>query len=292
MTGPERPVALITGASRGVGRGVAVALGKHGYRVYVAGRESSRRLDEAALPGTLQETASEIENAGGECVVVHCDLAQDNDIAEMFGRIAKAESGLDLLVNNAAFLHEDMGKPLRFWEKSEKVADIIDVGLRCHYLATRHAIPLMIGRPSPLIVNISFFGAAKMHDPAYYAAKAGLDAMAATAAPELDPMGITMVSVWPGIVATERLDLVLGQHPEIADQLPPLEPPELVGEAIVALQGDEALAQFNGNTLIVAELVRHYGLTDKSAPLPISLRGTFGVPHPSQDNALLANREA
>jgi len=279
----ERRIAMVSAASRGIGKGVAVALGREGYRVHLVGRSARKRSDEAILPGTLEETAALVTQAGGEAVIEHCDMGLDEDVRTLFTRIRATSGSLDLLVNNAAFLHNDMNLAAPFWEKSEGIADIIQIGLRCHYLALHHAVPLMIGRASPMATNISFFGHAGMHDPAYGAAKAGLDALAASSARDLQSVGIACVSLWPGIVATERLVAVMDQASALRQQMPPLESPDLVGRTIAALAGDPRLHDLNGKTLIVAELAGHYGLVLDDGSPPMSLRPIFGAPHPRND---------
>jgi len=176
-----------------------------------------------------------------------------------------------------------MLKPGRFWEKAIDLADIIDVGLRCHYVATHRAIPLMVGRSNGLIVNVSFYGGARMHDPAYYACKAGLDAFAATAAADLATVGLAIVSLWPGIVSTERVIGLAEAMPQLKSQLSTFESPEFVGRVIAALHADPELASLSGKTLIAAEVARRYGLKDTGGREPASYRGAFGVPHPAND---------
>lgn len=283
VAGTERRIAMVSGASRGIGKGVAVALGRAGYRVHLVGRSESIRSNEAMLPGTLEETAALVNQSGGEALIEHCDMGLDEDVRTLFTRVRATSGGLDLLVNNAAFLHNDMNLATPFWEKSEGIADIIQIGLRCHYLALRYAVPMMIGRSNPLVVNVSFFGHAGMHDPAYCAAKAGLDAMAASAAKDLQSVGIACVSLWPGIVATERLVALMEDAPALRQQLPPLESPNLVGRTIASLASDSRLPGLNGKTLIVAELAGCYGLMLDDGSPPISLRPMFGAPHPRND---------
>ena len=171
-------------------------------------------------------------------------------------------------MNNAALIHEDMLKRARFWEKAIDLADIIAVGLRCHYVATHHAVPLMIGRRNGLIVNVSFYGGARMHDPAYYACKAGLDAFAATASADLATVGLAIVSLWPGIVSTERVQGLAEVIPELKAQLPTFESPEFVGRVIAALHADPALSSLSGKTLIAAELAHRYQLKDTGGREP------------------------
>ena len=133
MERSERPVAIVTGASRGAGRGIAAALGEKGYRVYVTGR--SIREGDAELPGTIGATAAQVDAAGGEGRAVQVDHADDNAIAALFERVRDESGRLDILVNNVAALDDDLVKPGAFWEKSTGLVDILNGGLLSHYLA-------------------------------------------------------------------------------------------------------------------------------------------------------------
>jgi NAD(P)-dependent dehydrogenase (short-subunit alcohol dehydrogenase family) len=147
---------VVTGATRGVGRGVARAFGASGATVYVTGRTTAgsrnSRSDEAVLPGNLEECVAEVTAAGGKGIPVRCDLADDAQVLRLFQRVKEDCGRLDVLVNNAAFLHEDMAKQVPFWERSPRMADILDVGLRCHYLAIHCAAPLMLQQNHGLIL--------------------------------------------------------------------------------------------------------------------------------------------
>jgi NAD(P)-dependent dehydrogenase (short-subunit alcohol dehydrogenase family) len=279
-------VAVVTGASRGLGRGIAIALGASGATVYVVGRttheDAPRGAGEAVLPGTIYDAAAAVTAAGGTGIAVACDLADDAQIVALFERVQREAGRLDILVNNAAFVHNDMTGNRPFWEKSLAVADIIDIGLRCHYVASHQAAPIMVRQGSGLIVNISFFGAVvHFHDPAYGASKAGLDKMAFDMAHELRPHGVAALSLWPGIVATERVQQMAEHSAELKAQLPGFETPYFIGQVIAALHRDPQLAQHSGKTLIVAELARNYGIQDSDGRQPASLRGLMGQPHPA-----------
>jgi NAD(P)-dependent dehydrogenase (short-subunit alcohol dehydrogenase family) len=277
-------IAVVTGASRGVGLGIATALGQYGATVYVVGRTVSdqtiRKEGEAVLPGTIHAAAQAVTDAGGQGIAVACDLASDAQITALFEQVQRESGRLDILVNNAAFVHNDMVGDRPFWEKSLAVSKILDVGLRCHYVASHQAIPIMLRQGHGLIVNISFFGAVvHFHDPAYGASKAGLDKMAFDMAHELRPYGIAAVSLWPGIVATERVQLMAEQSAGLKAQLDSFETPQFVGQVIDALYRDPQLMARSGKTLVVAELAEHYGIRDAEGRQPMSLRGQMGQPH-------------
>lgn len=277
-------VAVITGASRGVGRGIAITLGSQGATVYVVGRtcdqDAPRGEGEAVLPGTIHDTAAAVTAAGGRGIPAACDLADDEQIIALFQRVEHESGRLDILVNNAAFVHNEMIGDKPFWEKPIAVGNIIDVGLRSHYVASHQATPIMVRQGHGLIVNISFFGAVcKFHGPAYGASKAGLDKMAFDMAEELRPFNVSAVSLWPGIVATERVQLLAEQSEELKAQLSGFESPEFTGRVIDALFRDPRLPELSGKTLIVAELAERYGVRDIDGKQPASLRGIMGQPH-------------
>lgn len=284
MTAPR--IAVVTGASRGLGRGIALALGQPGTTVYVVGRTTGdggpRREGEADLPGTIHDTAQAIAAAAGTAIPVACDLADDAQIVDLFRRVQREAGRLDILVNNAAYLHHDLTAEKPFWEKSLEVGNILGVGLRCHYVASHQAAPIMVRRRSGLIVNISFYGAVcRFHDPAYGAAKAGLDKLAFDMAQDLRPHDVTAVSLWPGFVATERVRLMAAQAPELAQQLPQFESPEFSGRVIDALHRDPDRMRLSGKTLIGAELGLRYGIRDIDGKQPAALRSVLAQPHPA-----------
>lgn len=140
----------------------------------------------------------------------------------------------------------------------------------------------MVRQGFGLIVNISFFGAVvHFHDPAYGASKAGLDKMAFDMAEELRPYGVAAVSLWPGIVATERVQQMAEHSAELKAQLPGFETPQFIGRVIEALYRDPQLPQVSGKTLIAAEMAANYGIRDIDGKQPVSLRGVMGQPHPA-----------
>lgn len=279
-------VAVVTGASRGVGRGIAIALGGKGATVYVVGRTQSddtpRGAGEAVLPGTIHDAAAAVTAAGGHGIAVACDMTNNVQIIALFERVEHESGRLDILVNNAAFVHNDMIETKPFWEKSLAVGNILDVGLRCHYTASHQAAAIMARQKHGLIVNISFYGAvSKFHDPAYGASKAGLDKMAFDMADVLRPYNVAAISLWPGIVATERVQQLAEQVAEVKDQLATFETPQFTGLVIDALYRDPELLSLSGKTLIGAELAKHYGIRDINGKQPASLRNSLGNPHPA-----------
>lgn len=276
-------VAVVTGSSRGIGKGVALALGASGATVYVTGR--STKEGDSALPGTIYETADAVTKAGGKGIPIVCDHTKDDQVRELFARVAKESGRLDILVNNVASVHADLIKPGPFWEKSIGLAEIIDVGLRSQYIASYFAAPLMTKQKKGLIVNISFYGSVSyFHGPAYGAQKAGIDKMTADMAVDLRPYGVAAISIWPGRVSTELTKKVVAESPELQKMALEFETPEFTGLVIDALFRDPNLMALSGQTLIGAEVAAKYGIRDINGAQPPSYRSTMGVPrelHPS-----------
>ncbi|MFM7784839.1 MAG: SDR family NAD(P)-dependent oxidoreductase [Gammaproteobacteria bacterium] len=274
----ERRVALVTGASRGAGKGVALGLAMRGYTVYVTGR--SQQEGDAALPGTIHRTASEIDAAGGHGVAIACDHSRDEQVAAVFDQIQRETGRLDILFNNVAFIHDELVTPAGFWEKSPDISRILDVGLRSAFIASWHAAQLMVPAGRGLIAMGSSFGAAcYMHGPAYGAQKAGLDKMAWDMAIDLNAYGVAAVSVWLGPLLTERTERVFAEHAEQYAGFAELaEHPQFTGLLLDRLYEDPTLMDRSGQTLIGAELGREYGLRDLNGREPPSWRESLGNP--------------
>ena len=285
MDKSERKVAVVTGASRGAGRGIATALGRKGYRVYVTGR--SEREGDATLPGTIYSTAKDVTDAGGEGIAVRVDHADDDAVRVLFEQV-KSESGrIDMLVNNVAAVRDDLTDPGNFWEKSLGLVEILNVGLRSQYVASYYAAPMMVAQGSGLIAFTSSFGAScYMHGPAYGAQKAGLDKMAADMAVDLRDSGVAAVSIWMGPLLTERAMRTFAQFPDeayrnFAEQA---ETPEFPGLILAALAEWPDLSTVSGQTLIGAEIADRLGIKDVNGKQPPSYRDMLGeprVPHPA-----------
>lgn len=277
-------VAVVTGASRGAGKGIALAFGAAGMTVYVTGRSTSEslgRLKGVALPGTIFETAHAIDALGGRGIAVACDHRDDTAVRNLFERVANETGALDILVNNAAFIHDALIDPGGFWDKPLELVDILNVGLRSAYVASYYAAPLMVrARKGFIAFTSSFGGGCYMHGPAYGAQKAGVDKFAADMAVDLADYGVAAVSLWLGPQLTERTRVAMsarpGQYQEFFKQG---ETPEFTGRVIHALASDRDLMSRSGQTLIIAELARHYGVTEVDGRVPPSYREMLGGPH-------------
>ncbi|MFT3966126.1 MAG: SDR family NAD(P)-dependent oxidoreductase [Sphingobium sp.] len=283
------PTAIVTGASRGAGRGIAIALGSHGCTVYVTGR--SERAGDHSLPGTIHETAEAVTAAGGKGIAVRCDHADDDDVRALIGRVKAEQGGFDILVNNAAAIHDELNAPGQFWEKPLKLADMIDVGIRSSYVASWLAAPILVEQDHGLIIFTSASGAAHYSmGPAYGAHKAAIDKMAFDMAVDFRAAGsrVASLSIWMGALATDRLMAIIAADPAkygyLNDQI---ETPEFTGHIIWALYNDPGLTALSGETVIGAEMGVKYGVSDEEGRQPPSYRDTHKVaPHRHYPNII------
>ncbi|XP_076983205.1 dehydrogenase/reductase SDR family member 1-like [Tamandua tetradactyla] len=258
-------VCVVTGASRGIGRGIALQLCEAGATVYITGR----RLD------TLQTTAQEAQSRGGRCVPVVCDSSRESDVQSLFEQVRREQEGrLDVLVNNAyagaqAILEN---KQKTFWESPASVwDDLNNVGLRGHYLCSVYGARLMVPAGRGLIVVISSVGGLQyFFNVAYGVGKAACDRLAVDCAQELRRHGVSYVSLWPGLVQTEMMkDYVAteesSEDPEVKQlrsRFSSGETPEVSGKCIVALATDPKILRLSGKVLLSCDLARRYGFRD------------------------------
>jgi NAD(P)-dependent dehydrogenase (short-subunit alcohol dehydrogenase family) len=270
-------VAVVTGASRGAGRGIAIALGSHGYTVYVTGR--TQREGESRWGGTIHDTAAAVTAAGGNGVAVAVDHRDDAQTAALFERIRRDEGRLDILVNNAALIREELQRSVPFWEKSLAAStDLLDVGLRSSLVASYYAAPLLVETGRGLVVFTSAPGAVRyQYGAAYGAHKASLDKFAADMAVDFLPFGVAAVSIWMGAVLTERLQQIIDSGPELGYLSGIAETPEFTGHVIAALAADPDVLALSGRTLIGAEVALRYGISEADGRQPPSVRDLMSV---------------
>ena len=282
MTEPK--IALVTGASRGAGAGIARGLGEKGMTVYVTGRTltpgDAKGWDGTVLPGTVAETAEAVTKAGGKGIAVVCDHADDAQVERLFAQIAAEQGRLDILVNNAAYIHHQLIEKKPFWEKEIAAANILDVGLRSAYVASWHAARMMVPQGSGLIAFGSSFGAScYMHGPAYGAQKAGVDKFAHDMEHDLRGTGVRTISVWMGPLITERSTIAREVNPEQYEGfIETAENPEFTGHILHALAREPLGEKLSGHTVVGAEVARDLGITDRGKERP-SYREMLGSPN-------------
>lgn len=263
-------VALVTGATRGVGKGAALGLAEAGATVYLTGRTEAP--GQSPLPGTLAETADAVARLGGHAVALRCDHRADSDVEAVMGRIERDAGHLDVLVNNVYASPDVRAAGIPFWELPVSYWDALQsVGLRSHYVASARAARLLLRARRGLIINISSSAAVEysaMFGVAYGVMKGALDRLTADMAKELAAHNVAVLSLWPGPIKGEK---ILAQP----DRVPPPvldfimkhgESPLFTGRAIAALAGDPAVLSKTGRAFKVADLAAEYGFVD-SAPV-------------------------
>ena len=283
MTAPALAgkVAVVTGASRGIGRGIALALGDEGATVYVTGRTVTP--GSYSLPGTVGETAAQVDDRGGKGIAVQVDHANDDQVAALFEQVRREQGRLDILVNNAFSLPEDLTEPRPFWEKPLSNWEMVDVGVRSNFVAAWHAAQIMVPRREGLIVAISgYVGVTYTYGVVFGTCKSAVDRMARDMAVELKPHRIASLSMWCGLTFTERAHRNLNRNPEMKKQTVtnPLigSSVEFPGRVIAALAKDREVMRRSGGTFIGVELANEYGVTDIDGKVPPSLRAERGSP--------------
>ena len=261
MTTLKGRVAVVTGGTFGVGRGIARALAREEVQVFVTGRS----VDKGA-------PYEEDEHITG----IRCDHRVDAEVTVAFERVAQEADGIDILVNNVWGGYERMvedgeftwAKP--FWEQPTWRWDaMFGAGVRAHYYASQLAARSMVAQRRGLIVNISSWAAQKhVANVAYGVSKAATDKMTADMAVELRPYEVTAVSLYPGLVRTEKI-MEAAEWLDLTNS----ESPEFIGRAVAALAGDPDVLRHTGTVLVAASLAVEYGFTDINgkAPRPLTL---------------------
>ena len=257
MTSLNGQVALVTGATRGVGRGVALELAAAGAIVYATGRSAS---------------GESFAGAGGRIIPVQCDHTRDAEVEAVFRRISEEqENRLDVLVNNVWGGYENMVENgeftwmVPFWKQPVWRWDaMFAAGVRAHYVASAQAARVMVERGRGLIVNISFWAAQKhIGNVAYGVSKAATDKLTADMAHELREQNVAVVSLYPGLVRTEKV-MEAAAFLDLSNS----ESPEFVGRAVVALAADAGVMRKSGQVLVAANLAQEYEFTDVDGKRP------------------------
>jgi NAD(P)-dependent dehydrogenase (short-subunit alcohol dehydrogenase family) len=275
-------VVLVTGASRGAGRAIALELGGAGATVYVSGRSIDDGPTTDNVPGTIDETAREVIRRGGRGIAVRCDHAVDADVDALFDRIRTDKGRLDLLVNNVWGGYENSEcRPLPlvpFWEQSLHQWDgMFTAGVRAHLTASRLAVPLMLPQRSGLIVSTTanLDPLPYLRNLFYDLSKNAVRRLAWAMAQELREHNITALAVAPGFMRTERVVEAFRRAGALAaldGPGGPKETPAYLGRAIAALAADERVIEKTGQVLEVGALAREYGFTDADGSQPAPFR--------------------
>jgi len=295
MTSLVGRVCVVTGATRGIGKGIALQLAEHGAKVYVTGRTLDPPQGSNVV-SSLRDTAREIEARGGTCVPIQCDHANDEHIERLFETVKQENGGqLDILVNNAysavSTIFSSLGT--HFYEHSPSLWDTVNhVGLRNHYICAVHAARMMVPRKRGLIVNVSSSGGlCYIFNAPYGVGKEACDRMAADCGFELREHNVTFISLWPGAVATETLvemlkpssdsptslsqDDSVDSEENIKRQTWELvekgETTEFSGQCIVAIARDPDVIKMAGKIVTTYDIGRRYGLKDKPGHLPMDI---------------------
>jgi len=277
-------IALVTGGSRGVGKGIAVGLGEAGATVYVTGRsetEGDGVGPRGPLPGTIHATAEDVTEAGGRGIAVRCDHTVDSDVVAAFTRIEREQGRLDILVNNAwggyerMFDDDNYTYEVAFWHQPMWRWDgMFSTGVRGAFRASQLAAPMMVHCGRGLIVNLSFWAAQTyLSNTPYGVAKAAVDKMTADMAhefriyqPELNGAEITVVSLYPGLVRTESV-MEASEFFDLSNS----ESPQFLGRAVASIAADPNRYEKSGEILIAAALAREYGFADVDGKRPTPL---------------------
>ncbi|MGH3385998.1 MAG: SDR family oxidoreductase [Nocardioidaceae bacterium] len=277
-------VALVAGATRGAGRGIAVQLGAAGATVYVTGRTTRSEPSEMNRPETIEETADLVDAAGGHGIAVQVDHLVPDEVRELVTRIEREQGGLQVLVNNI------WGATTMEWDSSVWESTL-DIGLRTLHLAvdthaiTSHfAIPLLIKTPGGLVVEVTDgtdeYNATNYRVSFFYdLAKAAVSRMAFALAHDLPPHDATAVLLTPGWLRSEMMLEAFGVTEatwhEATERIPHFaisESPAFVGRAVVALAQDPDVSRWNGQSLSSGQLAQEYGFTDLDGSQPDAWR--------------------
>ena len=268
-------VAIVTGASRGAGKGIAIALGEAGATVFALARTSRKQPRTDGIPGTVEETAEAVTQAGGHGIPLICDCADPWSLEASIAHIGGEFGKIDLLVNCAWAGNEQTIDLQPFWEQPlAHWNNMFEHGVKPYLLASRAAIPWMLSQQRGLIINITAWDHDKYTGNLFYdLAKSTMNRMAFALATELKPKGINALALAPGFMRTERVMQVMEANPALIDTVGiPGETPRYVGRAVAALAADETIHRYTGKILYVGDLAKEYGFTDVDGTQPLPFR--------------------
>ena len=291
----EGKVALVAGATRGAGRGIAVELGAHGATVYVTGRSTRGHPSEYARPETIEETAELVSAAGGTGIAVRADHLVPEEVERLVARIRAEQGRLDVLVNDiwGGENLKEWNKPV--WEHDlRKGLRMLHLGVDTHLITAHFALPLLIERPGGLLVEVTdgtdeYNAVHYRINPFYDLAKVAVTRMAWAHAKDLAPRGATSVAITPGWLRSELMLETFGvteaNWRDATATVPHFvisETPRFVGRAVAALAGDPDRGRWNGQSLSSGDLAKVYGFTDLDGSRPDAWRYLREVQEPGK----------
>jgi NAD(P)-dependent dehydrogenase (short-subunit alcohol dehydrogenase family) len=273
-------VALVTGASRGAGRGIALVLGEEGATVYVTGRSVRGGPTTENQPGTIDETAELVSSRGGMGIAVRCDHTVDAEVETLIERVQQEQGRLDVLVNNvwggyerydgATFDAPFWDQPLWRWDR------MFTAGVRAHYTASRLATPIMKAQRRGLMVSTTFWDRGKcLSNLPYDLAKTAINRLAYVMALELREYNVAAVALSPGWMRTEAVLQAYSTDETHWQEVPDLartESVQYIGRAVAALAADPEVMEQTGRILTVGDLAREYGFSDHDGRQPPAYR--------------------
>ncbi|MHA6530003.1 SDR family NAD(P)-dependent oxidoreductase [Paenibacillus sp. BAC0078] len=267
-------VVLVTGATRGIGKGIVIALAKAGAIVYFTGRTEFEYQGAVNLGGCISSTEKEIRDNNGIGYGIKCDHTDDEQTKAVIERIIAEQGKIDILVNNVWGGYEYYNDGTPFWTENgfwtaplSRFDKMFTSGVRAHFVTSCYSIPHMIKNKTGLIVNISFW-AAERNDMgvSYGMAKSATNKLTETMAYELKENNISVVTIYPGLVRTESV-LKASEYFNLSNS----ESPEFIGMAIVALASDKNILNKSGSKMTAAQIAIDYGYTDIDGKQPVSL---------------------
>jgi NAD(P)-dependent dehydrogenase (short-subunit alcohol dehydrogenase family) len=274
-------VALVAGATRGGGRGIAVALGEAGATVYVTGRTTREQRSEVDRPETIEEAAELVSAAGGEGIAVRVDHLEPAEVADLVQRIERDHGRLDVLVNDVWGSEHLFEFDSKVWEHDlANGLRLLHLAIDTHLITSHHALPLLIRQPGGLVVEVTdgtaAYNAEHYRNSMFYdLAKTSVVRMAWGLAQELDEHGATAVAVTPGWMRSEGMLEAFGVTEEnwrdATERIPHFcisETPRFVGRAVAALAADPDVRRWNGESLSSGQLAQVYGFTDLDGTQP------------------------
>lgn len=269
-------VALVTGASRGVGKGIAISLANDGAIVYITGRTLHHRGEANPISGSLVETQEQIVSNGGKCIAIRCDHTNDQEVEKVFTEIYAEQDRLDILVNNVWGGYEYFNDGTEYWKEEgfwsspmSRWDKMFSSGVRAAYFASSQAAQIMTKKKSGIIFNLSYWASQrKDKGVAYCTSKAATDKMTEATAYELHPFNVPVICLYPGLVRTEAV-LKAKDHFDLSNS----ESPEFIGMVISKLASDPNMINKTGKVLIAAQEAMNYGIKDidGTQPKPLSL---------------------